>query len=133
MSKRSSVDCSPRQLGSEKAGTADNDDASASVSRCLQPRICLRAYTGLSCRNVRLATTIPWSERAGGRTSTFGKQSSRVMTTSNQPPARCVDVCQPKLIQHEAEVGGRRARRILKMEVKASKDDYLGIVESELF
>src|SRR6218665_2247455 len=31
---------------------------------------------------------------------------------------------QPKLIQYEAEVGGRRASRILKMEVKASKDDY---------
>jgi len=42
-------------------------------------------------------------------------------------------LCQPKLIQYEAEVGGRRARRILKMEVKVSKDDYLGIVESELF
>src|SRR6218665_1868972 len=41
---------------------------------------------------------------------------------------RCRHIwCQPKLIQYEAEVGGRRARRILKMEVKVSNDDYLGL------
>src|SRR6218665_2668840 len=49
----------------------------------------------VSCRNGRLATTNPWSERTGGQTSTVGVQSSRVMTTSNQPPPLCVgtDTC----------------------------------------
>lgn len=50
-----------------------------------------------------------------------------------QPATSQVRRCRHMLIQYEAEVGGRRARRILKMEVKVSKDDYLGIVESELF
>src|SRR6218665_2429023 len=60
--------------------------------------------------------------------------SDHLIQPTTSQVRRCRHIlCEPKLIQYEAEVGGRRARRILKMEDKVSKDDYLGIVESEMF
>src|SRR6218665_3332517 len=90
MLNRSEAERSRRLLGSENAGTDDNDVENACLSMCFHPRICLKAYTGISCRNGRLATTNPWSERTGGQTSPVGVQSSQVMTTSSQPPSLCV-------------------------------------------
>src|SRR6218665_1043597 len=62
MSKRSAVGCSLLLLGSENARTADTDVSNACLSRCFQMRICLKAYVGVSCRNGRFATAMPWLE-----------------------------------------------------------------------
>src|SRR6218665_3479482 len=90
----------------------------------------------VSCRNERLATTNPWSERTGGQTSTVGVHSSRVMTTSNQPPPLCVGTdtcCVSRLFQYLVEVGGRGGGGgSRELEVQITEDQYL-CLECNLF
>src|SRR6218665_1321719 len=93
----------------------------------------------VSCRNGRLATTNPWSERTGGQTSTVGVQSSRVMTTSNQPPSLCVgtntccvspncsSICRKLVAEEEEGVAS------WMFTVQVTEDHYLCIVECNLF
>src|SRR6218665_3314910 len=116
MLNRSEAEKSRRLLGSENAGTDDNDVENACLSMCFHPRICLKAYTGISCRNGRLATTNPWSER----TSLFMRRNQHML-------------CQSKLFQYLSEVDGRGGGGSLELEVQVTKDHYLSIVERNLF